>query len=355
MQPPLSGPQRGANGDFLLAGGGAGEQQIGEVRAHDQHHHADRECQHQQRRPDAAAHVFGQRHEAAFKIVAVRMGTGHLRGQDLQLGAGTAHRDARFQPRDDGHGVAPAVGFGAEGKREIQIEVAAGGEDRGQVERGGQDSGYRDGIRVDRQCLADNRGIGTEPADPQAMAQQYGARAIPFAFGGSKEPAELRLNPKQREEILRHGHAAETLGLPFAGQQIVADAVEGEVAGHVGIRLIVIPEVEQILHLGGGAREAAGVVVGNPDQPLGFVKRQGAQQQGIDHAENCGAGTNPEPDDKHGEGCESGIAAQCAKRISQILQDGIDHRQTSGVRHVRSCCLYSRAAIWLLENMGAVR
>ena len=72
-QPPPPRPQRRADGNLLLPRRRPRQQQVGEIGADDQHHHADGACQHQQRRPDAAAHVFRQRGDVAFKIVALRM------------------------------------------------------------------------------------------------------------------------------------------------------------------------------------------------------------------------------------------------------------------------------------------
>ena len=46
--------------------------------------------------------------------------------------------DAGLQAADDRHGVSPAVGLVAQGKGKIQIEMAAGREDRGEIERSRQ-------------------------------------------------------------------------------------------------------------------------------------------------------------------------------------------------------------------------
>ena len=134
MRRPPPRAQRRTDGNLLVAGGGAGEQQVGEIRAHDQHDHAHRECQHQQRRPYASADVFGQRGELAFEIVAFGMGAGNLPGEGDHFGLGAADRNSGLQTADDRHGVSPAVGLIAEGKRKVEIEVAAGGEDGGEIE-----------------------------------------------------------------------------------------------------------------------------------------------------------------------------------------------------------------------------
>jgi len=146
---------------------------------------------------------------------------------------------------------------------------------------------------------------------------------VPFAFLGGKQSAELGLNPEHLKEILRHRYAAEPLRLATTAQQIVADAVKGEVGGQVGKGPIAFAEVEQMTDLGGLAREAAGVVVGDPDQPFGLVKRQRAKQQGIDDAEYRGAGADAESHDENGEGGESRVAAQRSKRVAQVLQDAV--------------------------------
>ena len=88
-------------------------------------------------------------------------------------------------------------------------------------------------------------------------------------------------------------------------------------------------------HLGRLAREAAGVVVGDPDQPLRLVKGQRAQEQGVDDAEYGGAGADTEPDDEDGEGGECGVPAQRSKGVAQILQNAVERGQTAGVGHGR--------------------
>src|SRR5882724_263375 len=141
------------------------------------------------------------------------------------------------------------------------------------------------------------------------MAQQHGFGPVPFAFLRGKQSAELRLNPEHLEEILRDRDTAEPLRLALAAQQIVTDAVKGEVAGHVGKGLIALAQVQQVPDLGSLTREAAGVVVGDPDQPLRLVKRQRTKKNGIDYAEYRRARADTKPDDQNGEGREPGVPA----------------------------------------------
>ena len=61
------------------------------------------------------------------------------------------------------------------------------------------------------------------------------------------------------------GRAARRQGLTLADQQVVADAVESEVAGQIGKRAVEFPQVQQMAHLSSLARKPAGIVIGDPD------------------------------------------------------------------------------------------
>ena len=94
------------------------------------------------------------------------MRLGDLLRQYLQLGLSAANGDTRLQAADDGHGVSPAVGFVAQGKGKIQIEMAAGREDGGHIEGGRQDAGDGNRLVVEGERAAHHAGIGTEPPFP---------------------------------------------------------------------------------------------------------------------------------------------------------------------------------------------
>ena len=86
-----------------------------------------------------------------------------------------------------------------------------------------------------------------------------------------------------------------------------------------------------IVDLSGLAGEAADVVIGDPHEALGVVERERTEQESVDDAENGGAGADAESDDKDGEGGESGIAAQGAEGIAQVLQEAVGGGQGHGV------------------------
>ncbi len=136
---------------------------------------------------------------------------------------------------------------------------------------------------------------------------------------------------QQREEILRHRHAAEPLRLALPGEFVVAHAIESHISGEIGERLILLAQIQQMPHLRGLAGQAVGlIVIGQPDQLAGIAKRQRTQQQRVHHAEDGGTGADAEADNQNRKGSETGIAPQRAKGIGQVLEQSIQSRQAAG-------------------------
>jgi len=99
-------------------------------------------------------------------------------------------------------------------------------------------------------------------------------RAIPLALIGGEEAAELRFDAKKREEILRDRNAGEALGFAASTRKlVVADAVECEIGGHIGERLILFAQVEKMadLHSLAGEAKCTGTVR-DPDEAGGIVE-----------------------------------------------------------------------------------
>ena len=70
-------------------------------------------------------------------------------------------------------------------------------------------------------------------------------------------------------------------------------------------------------------------IVRDPDQAAGFAERERANQQCVHHAENGRACADPESHDENREGSETGVTAQRAERVPQILQQGVEERDAS--------------------------
>ena len=107
------------------------------------------------------------------KLFPLGMRLRDLGREDLQFRRGLLDQDARLQAAHDSHGVPPAVGLTAEREREVEIDMAARREHRGEVKRRRQHSHYRDRLVVDDERAADNPGVGGKPALPHPVAEHY--------------------------------------------------------------------------------------------------------------------------------------------------------------------------------------
>jgi hypothetical protein len=270
--------------------------------------------------------VSGEKRDPGDKIIALRMLAFDLFAEDGGFRLGALHGCARTEAADDGESVAPTVGFFAERKRKVKINAAAGSEDGGEVKRSGENADDRDRGVVDSQRAADDGRVGGEAALPKTVTEKDGLGTVPFAFLSVEEPAKLRLHAEKREKIFRNGNAGEALRFTLAGEFAVSHAVESKIGGHVGERLIVDAQIEEVVYLDGCDGEAALPIVpmiGNPHEAGGVAERQGADEKGVDDAEDGAAGADAETDDENGEGSEAEVAAEGAEGVLEVARKGV--------------------------------
>ena len=265
--------------------------------------------------------MLGQRLDDALEAVALRMLTTHQLRKHADFGVRIGDRRAGLQPANHRHRVAPAIGLRAEREWKVEVEAAARREDGREVERRREHAHHRVRRVVDDERRADDRGIAVEAALPQSVAEHHGLGAVPGALLGIERAAEQGLHAEHVEEVLRHGHAAQPLGLASAAQEIVTHAVEGEVAGNGRQRLGSLSQVQQVAHLRRLAGEVGEVAIGNPHQLGGLLEGERPQEQRVDDAEDGGAGANAEPRDQDGKDGKAGIAAHAAKGVADILEE----------------------------------
>jgi len=129
-------------------------------------------------------------------------------------------------------------------------------------------------LAVERYRSSDNRRVGSEAARPHVVAEQHGLRSIPFALLGRERAPELRLHAQDMKEVIGDRDCIQAFRFTTTCQHCVADAVEREVASQFGQRLRSFTQVQHVPDLSCLAGETAGVVVGNPDEPLGIGKWQ---------------------------------------------------------------------------------
>jgi hypothetical protein len=259
-QAGFAGSERGADGNLFLARGPARQQQVGEIRADNQHYHADGAREQKQRRAKASAHIAREKAKLWRKTVALGVLASDLIGKNVEFRLSALHRNSWFEPANHRKGVAPAIGFFRQGKREVQVDAAAWSEDGAKVERGREDTHYGNRRVVEREWSADDRWIGSEAPLPEPLAQQDSLWPIPLAFIGVEKPAELRLHAEKRKEILRYRNTGEALRLAPSGQFAVADSIEGKIRSEIGERMIALAKIEKMIYLDGLAREVVRIV-----------------------------------------------------------------------------------------------
>ena len=271
--------------------------------------------------------MHGDEREAGNEIIALGMLARDLFAEYGGFGLRGLHGGAGIQAGDDGKCVAPAIGFWAERKRRVQIDAAAGSEDGAEVEGGGENAGDCNGSVIEIDRTADDGGVGGEAALPKAVAKEDGFGTVPFALFGSEKAAELGLDAEKRKEIFGDGDGSEALGLASAGKAAVADAVEGEVGGHVREGFILRAEIEEMVHLEGLAGKADFAVVamiGDPDEAGGIFEWQRTDEESVDDAEDSAAGADAEADDENGEGGEAEVAAKGADGVFEVTREGVE-------------------------------
>jgi len=322
----FAGTESGADGDFFLARGGTGEEEVRKIGTDNKHDDADGAGENEKSGAKASADVCGEEREAGDKIIALGMLAGDLFAEDGGFGLRGLDGGAGIQAADDGESVAPTVGFFTERKGRVKIDAASGSEDGAEVERGGENADYGDGGVIESERTANDGGIGGEAALPKSVAEEDGFGAVPLALFGCEEAAELRLDAEKREEILGDGDSGEPLGLAGAGEAAVADTVEGEVSGHVGERFILSAKIQEMVHLKGLAGEANLAVitmVGNPNEAGGIAEWQRTDEESVDDAEDGATGADAKADDENGESGEAKVAAESAEGVFEVAGEGV--------------------------------
>ena len=162
---------RDPDGHFLLPCRGPREQQIRKIRADDQHHDPDSAGEHKESRAKTPADVIFEKARLESQLTAVMPHPDRF-AQNVELGLCLLHGDSGFQTSDHRQGIPLPVYFRREGKRKEQIDPAARGEHRAEIEGGGHDADHRERPVIQRELSAHDARIGCKAPLPQAVAQQ---------------------------------------------------------------------------------------------------------------------------------------------------------------------------------------
>jgi hypothetical protein len=265
----------------------------------------------------------------ALKTVAFGMFCGDLTRDRPDFRLRAIRRHARRQSANHRHRVAPAIRLGTQREREIQIEVTARREHRGEIEGFRQHADHRVRFAVQRQRRADDRRVGVEAPLPQTVAQHHGLRTVPRAFLRVEDATQLWPDAEHVEEVLGNRDAAEAFRFASAAQQVVADAVKREVPCDRRQRLRTLPQVQHVPHLRRLTGEPTRVAVRDPDELFRMAEWQRPQDQRVDDAEDGGAGADAKRGDEDGKGGKARIASQRANGVAQVLEEIVEGHITT--------------------------
>ena len=133
------------NRHLLLTGGGARQLEIREIGAHNEHHHAHRAHEHEDRGTETPIHVPIQRIETRVNVVPLRVPAVEFGGENGSLCLRGFDSHARLEAADNRERISATVGFLCKREGQVQINVGAGHEDGSEVKGRGQDPGYGNG------------------------------------------------------------------------------------------------------------------------------------------------------------------------------------------------------------------
>ena len=315
---PLACAERGANGEFASAAGGARKQKIGDICASDQEHKRNRREKHQQDWLNVAEHVLPERNQARSDSLVVvgksrrqiARDFAHVRASLFDADAGLESGDAvhakpctslgqhRIIPLSDRH-----IDFGQLEALEKQIEVRGNDADDGVIPA------------VQGKALAEDVGRRSKLALPEARTDQRYRRSTDLVFTWRKVAPEDRVHTYGREKIRGDEARTHLLSLANASKAEV-DAASN---GHRGKTAIVSLPVAKI-GIGDGAKFEVGFAFVHRDELLRMRVGQRVEEHTVDNREDGSVGADAEGQREDRDEREAGIFAQHARAIAQVLQ-----------------------------------
>ena len=215
-------------------------------------------------------------------------------------------------------------------ERHPRLEVVGHRGVRGQqqLERGGHHPDDRRRLPVEEDAPPDDGRIAAVPPLPQGIAQEDARGRVPPLVVARERAAEGSFGAQHREEIRRHESDPQLLRLAFARQRRAVRPDRAE----AGEELRPLPQIRELRTRQGRARVAGlGHVGPHERQPGGFAVRKRRQQHRVDHAEDRGAGADPEAQCQHRREREAGRLPEAAPRIADVAQRRLDPDPDPGV------------------------
>ncbi len=213
---PAGCAHRQAHGHFSPPAGGAGQQEIGEIRTSNQEHEQRGDLQHEQASAGVSRIFFlnrdndGAQFRVGFRILFLQ-----VRGHALHVLLCLLGGDAGLQPRDDGQKVSlaasPLLRRESHGHPVVAIFAVAEKE----ILRHHADHSCLDSVQQDQP--PEDRLVTAKAPAPQVVTQHH-HRILRLVLFHGKWTSHDRLHAQNIEEVWRHLFARELFRLPVPGQ-----------------------------------------------------------------------------------------------------------------------------------------
>jgi hypothetical protein len=327
-EPGAAGTESRTHRDLMLARGGAGEQQTGDIHAGDEQHDPDHRHQHVQGLREARAQE-GQTAAGGFEqdCRALAMSAGFHPGAGLSGEAG-GRLLLSHAVRETCHHPAECRFVAGLRGRERRTESGDGHIDPGADERAEElrrrDADDGEGMSVDEESAPEDGGIAGEPPFPVPIADDSDA-----GIAGDEGASERWIYAEHAEVAVRRGEHIGDFAL--AGDEHVGprEAEEGRDAGEqasVAFQLAEQP-IRDVADLFGTARAG----LGERYETMRVADGQVAEKHGIEEAEDRGVGADAESEREHDYAGETGRAAKRSGGVAQVLRELVEDREAAAV------------------------
>ena len=177
---------------------------------------------------------------------------------------------------------------------------------------------------VHRHRAADDTGVRSEAAPPQAVAQQDHVPLIRTVFGCGESPPERGRDAEHREVVPAHPHRAQPLRVASRDER----RIPGSNRRHLRERAAAVAQI---------VKRGVADVAGDPSasrSPIitsrsGIRVRQRPEEDGVDDAEDGGVGADAERQRHERREREPGSPRERAHRVAQVLEQRFGERQTA--------------------------
>ena len=193
------------------------------------------------------------------------------------------------------------------------------------VEPGGHHADHRVALGVELDPTVHHLRVAAEVPLPETEADDGHAGTAGCTLAGRERAPEQGADAEHREEGGFGLDVGSRLGLAAAAD--VGPPVPGEERARLERLVLRLPI--HVVRPGKGVTSGCRLRLEEPDQPVGFVEGQGAEQDRIDDGEDGGVGADAERERQHGDREESGGLAHRAEEVADVLER-VAHTSLSG-------------------------